>query len=685
MKEFIAESGGRYAYADDVLNLQEMAQSLASLFTDCSNFIISGCVPSGVTITPGYVWINGKVRRYEGCAGALYPYYIYEKNSNETVAYANEVNKRGRACYMAVGGVSVPTVADPVTGLVPQFIRITPEYTPRLADQFFGHYALMTDSPFVRQTVHKDLLFTGTLAVEKGIESKHSLIVAPQANGHLLRCRFSEVNTSCIEACKNAVPAAGVYFNGDRGDVTIRSKGCAPAYFTGEISSFVDLQTEKFQTSHLYIERNYISNITERQDHGTIHINYDGFQHKTDYFRDLSVYDGKRCAVPLLQVEGSTGRVNIGATLGVEASRGIEITDSVHGAAQVAYVGRIGWKDKLGVEMAQVGYTSAENFLFTITSTAGDIAIRPKAALNIEGELLLRGVALSATYATQAQMNTALSGKVDTVVGKGLSAQDFTVEFKAKLEGIADGDFDGSTSGYVTAAQVRTELDKKAARLLDGLDASQKQTAAANLGVYTCAGADAKFAATGSQFQDYITALVATGKSTDEAQQLLRDKLAAAGRKELIDGYMRRDQKLMDLTLANVDEQRAACRHLGAAFGADYQPVVKDTGWLRMLNSGSGTDTSQLYVRQIGSIVSIQGKINTAKRDGGNIGGTLGVLPNPIDPPKYGLRKSMADFNDDHKYNRGASFFIYGGDRKLIIHESGWYNAWTEIHFTYFV
>ena len=44
----------------------------------------------------------------------------------------------------------------------------------------------------------------------------------------------------------------------------------------------------------------------------------------------------------------------------------------------------------------------------------------------------------------------------------------------------------------------------------------------------------------------------------------------------------------------------------------------------------------------------------------------------------------MADFNDDHKFNRGASFFIDGGSRKLTLNESGWYNVWTNIHFTYF-
>jgi len=73
MKEYVAETGGRYTYSDDILNLQELALSLGAIFTDCSNFIVSGCEITGAKISPGYVWINGKIRRFEGCQDALFP------------------------------------------------------------------------------------------------------------------------------------------------------------------------------------------------------------------------------------------------------------------------------------------------------------------------------------------------------------------------------------------------------------------------------------------------------------------------------------------------------------------------------------------------------------------------------------------------------------------------------------
>ena len=148
---------------------------------------------------------------------------------------------------------------------------------------------------------------------------------------------------------------------------------------------------------------------------------------------------------------------------------------------------------------------------------------------------------------------------------------------------------------------------------------------------------------------------------------------------------MRKDGKLSDLALPNADAKKLACRNLGAAYAEEYQTKLLDTGWLQMGNSGSGTDTRQLFVRQIGNIVSIQGIINTAKRDGGNMGGVIAVIPNQIQPPKYGVRCSHAQFNDDHKYNRGSWFIIQGNSRAINIYESGMYNVSTEINFTYFV
>ena len=52
MKEYVAETGGRYTYSDDILNLQELTLSLSAIFDGCSDFIISGCEIEGPRVSP---------------------------------------------------------------------------------------------------------------------------------------------------------------------------------------------------------------------------------------------------------------------------------------------------------------------------------------------------------------------------------------------------------------------------------------------------------------------------------------------------------------------------------------------------------------------------------------------------------------------------------------------------------
>lgn len=689
MKEFIAEPGGRYTYADDIINLQDMVLAVGSLLDGCSNFIISGCLCQGAVITPGYVWLGGKIRRFEGCTDASYPYYIYEKNSNESVTYAGEVNKRGRACYLASGGRSVPDAADPVTGALPQFIEVTADYAPRLADKFFGRYALMTDSPFARQTVRKDLLLTGTLTIEKSIESKHSLLVSPASSKKILRGYFSEASVARLEAGTNAAPVAAVVFDLLKGSVIIESKGVVAASFTERLCTLYDLRSDTVRAGSLFFTGNQLKNIAERSDKGTVRVNYDGYNEDTAYFRNFEVYDGKRCTLPLLLVSGADKRVAVHSVLAVDSAHGITLSDADHVLTDAAFGGTIRWCDQSGAEAAIVGYTTDKHPHFSITNTAGGILLVPKNFVDVQGDLRVNGISIAKTYATQQALTDGLSKKVDAVEGKGLSTKDFTQELYDKLNAIASGNFAGEDTpqgeGYVTTTQVAAELRKKADRLLGGLNEGEQQTAAGNLGVHSRKDADSRFGHLAELFQDYITYLVGQGKSSTDAQQILRERLAAAGSKDLADNYVRRDGKLSDLILRDDDARKLACKNLGAAYAADYQPKLLDTGWLQMSNSGSGTDTRELFVRQIGCIVCIQGRINTARRDGGNWGGVVAVIPNAISPPKYGLRTTMADWNDDHKYNRGSTFVIDANSRKIQIYESGMYNVTININFSYMI
>lgn len=860
MKEYIAETGGRYTYSDDILNLQELALSMTAIFGECPAFIVSGCQAEGAVIAPGYVWLGGKVRYFEGAKNATFPYYIYEKNSNESVVYANEVNKRGRCCYLCVGGTSVPQTIDPVTGLLPAFLEIAKESAPRLIDKFFGRYALLLDSPSQRQRIKKDVTFAGEVMVEKGLKSSKEVSVQ-SSDGHGLKGKVKESGGVTLGAYLNELLTAEIVMDTDGSFLFLKgTTEIAKLSETGFVCN--DINTKRGRLGSVYIYQTHLINIADDTDDGSVNINHVGFNQGTTRFRSFNVWDGKSCSVPLLSVEGKTKTTTVNGMFkvcGNSLSAVLKNTSFAKGDPELtAY---LQWQDRDGEAIASLGYISTITNDFSLDNLFGNLVLTPKGYINLNGEVKLKGADIYSVFVTRKSFTDELAKKVSVVNGKQLSTEDFTAAYKKKLDAISGGSISGGGQGYVTAedvakalkdkagvsnnlndlldkgvartnlsvysksesdgkyltisgklaelinlsadeingmtpeqasarkaekqAEVRNvidaekkgigelkltktanlsdlasmiqsrknlcvysteeidemmagklgndgayqgvvftetlkkkldaiktgnfafvdnlgvsqsqvegytlisdivkELKKYAPRLLDGYNSSDKDSVAANIGVYTKTAADSKFAALDQLFQDYITYLVKTGKTTAQAQQMMRDKFDVFSKKEITDTYLRKDGKLSDLALPNADAKKLACRTLGAAYADDYQTKLIDTGWLQMNNSGSGTDARQLFIRQIGNIVSIQGIINTARRDGSNMGGVIAIIPNQIQPPKYGVRCSHAQFNDDHKYNRGTWFIIRGNSRTINIYESGMYDVTTEINFTYFV
>ena len=860
MKEFVAETGGRYTYSDDILNLQDLALSMTAIFSECTPFIISGCEIEGTTISAGYVWLGGKVRRFEGANNIVFPYYIHEKNNHETVVYANEVNKKGRSCYLSVGSNMLPTTPDGVTGLAPAFITVTSDYTPRLIDKFFGRYALLLNSPSQKQRVEKDVTFMSEVIIEKELKTSRGIVVQDKKN-NTLKAKIKESGDITL----------GVYLSELlKAEIVMNSKGVF-SFIKGDTElARIDetgftchtIKITQLGVGKIIISQNQITNTLDNNDAGSIDINYTGYTGGVTKFRDFKVYDGKMCSVPIFHIKGKDRTGTLNGTFVVDSTAPISILRN-NGFAQsdVKLIAAHYWYDKNSKTIANVGYVSNSTYDFAIQNYLGDIVITPKGNVNIAGGFCLKGKDIYSIFTSRSTYVDGLSKKVDKIEGKQLSTEDFTAAHKKKLENIAGGNLEGGGEGYVTAADVANALktkvsqtenlndimDKAAARtnlslyskvesdgrflrisqnlgelvaltadeindltqeeasalkakkqqtvrdiinaeekgigatkltkslnlsdlpdkekarknisvysvaeidemlagklgsndgytgiiftqtlkdkldgiatgsfayidsdgishaqvkgyvlvqdivkelkryavkMLDNYSVAEQATVAENISVYSKTKANAKFAAVEQLFQDYITYLVKSGKTTAQAQQTLRDKLDVLSKTEVVAAYLRKDSKLTDVAMPNTDAKKAACNHIGAAYKEDYQLKLKDTGWMNMNNSGTDTDTSRLYIRQIGSIVSIQGIINTARRDGGHWGGIVGIIPNQIEPPRYGVRCSHTSYNGDHKYNRGSSFVISAGQRTMHLYESDWYDATIEINFTYFV
>lgn len=861
MKEYVAETGGRYTYADDILNLQELALSMTAIFTDCSNFIISGCEISGSEIAPGYVWINGRVRYFSGCKNATRPYYIYEQNSYETVTYANEVNKRGRSLYLSSGGNTVPDVADPITGHLPQFIEMTSSYSPRFVDKFFGKYAVLADSPFAKQTVKKDLILTGNFSADKNIESKTAVSVVNVENGYSLRNIVKANGDAAMGAYLNGLLVNEIVISTD-GSFSFIKQGKVLARVTENGISYTHLSGITSKAGAIYISGSSLTNYDDNTDSGAVDINATGVSGGTTKFRNFNVYDGKQTVRPLFQVNGKESGIHANGKFTIRnTGSDVMLANTAYLKDNMLLTNNYIWADSKGDKIGSIGYEDTESFDLSVHNLLGNIVLVTEGYVNIAGTLKIGGMNISDIYVSQKSFTEELKKKVAVVAGKRLSTEDFTSEYRKKLDAISGGSIESASDGFVTSRDVSaalklkltisenlgdlankgtarsnldvyskgetngrflrvsekllelvsltadevngltaeqaaalkaqkqeavranidaekkgtgelklskasnlndlvdkviarknisvystTEIDKllekklntdaaydgvsfteemkqklenikegnfayidtegtshaqvegfvttsqvvkglnkKANLLLDGYNESQKNTIAANINVYSKTVADGKFASVESLFQDYITHLVKQGKNTAEAQKTLRDKLDVLSKSDVTGTYLRKDSKLSDLQLPNAEAKKQACRTLGAAYAEEYEPKVTDTGWLQMSNSGSATDTRSLFIRQIGNIVCIQGTINTGRRDGSNMGGVVAIIPNKIPAPKYGLRTSLCDFNDDHKYNRGASFVIPGNSRNILIYESGWYNVTTNINFTYMI
>lgn len=677
MKEFIAETGGRYTYTDDFLNLQELALSMTSVFADCANFIISGCeVVSDNEITSGYVWINGKVRRFEGGRGISFPYYLIENNTVESVSYANDVVKRGRNNYFCIGSQTKPGGSD--GSEVFQFIEVTKTYAPRFIDKFMGKYAVLLDTPFAKQTIKKNLVVTGNFSTDGAIESKTSVSISNTATGHVLKGIVKEDGNGTVGLYYNGLLVNELSINTD-GSFTLLKQDKVIARFTSE-GTLVDSVTSKTaKIGSVSLSGNHITNTESNSDSGEVDINYTGLNGGTTKFRNFSVYDGKQNVV--LQVIGNSKEVKANGKLTVKnTGESIVLANPQYTKSQVELVNTLSWTDSGNENIASVGFDSAESLDFNVKNAIGNLVLSPKGYVDVKGELRVGGINIASTYATKTELQTGLDKKVDKVEGKQLSTEDFTTELKEKLDGISTGDLESKTDGYVTGKTVKDALGKKADRLLDGYNSDDKKAIAKNIDVYTKGESDGKYPALSNLFQDYINYQVTRGKQQAEAQKVLRDKIDCASNGDVL----KKGNKLSDLTISNDNDRKAICNRIGAAYAKETQTKIKDTGWIQMGNSGGKTDTSNLYVRQIGNIVSIQGKIHTANANNGNWGGVIAVIPNQIDPPKYSVKTCFSEVNGDTKYNRGVEFYIKGGSRNVQLNESGYVRD-TELNFTYMV
>lgn len=132
-----------------------------------------------------------------------------------------------------------------------------------------------------------------------------------------------------------------------------------------------------------------------------------------------------------------------------------------------------------------IGYNSLDNYDFSLVNRIGNIIIQPSSYININGELWVNGTNIHTVYVTKDTFSTELGKKVTAVSGKQLSTEDFTKDYKKKLDGISTGSVGVNGDGFVTAKDINSALSKKMDKAQNLNDLEDKISARTNLDVYS--------------------------------------------------------------------------------------------------------------------------------------------------------------------------------------------------------
>lgn len=571
MKEFTSQTGGRYTYVDDIINLQELSLAFGSLFDGCGNFIISGCQVSGNTLSAGFVFLNGKIRYCNGSSNITqWPAYIYEQNAYEQVSYVDAGEKVGRNVYGCTVGSTVPSSPAAITDLPPQSISISSDGTARrLGEAFFGKYALLLNPTGDSQNVAKQVVFNevtanymmakavnlmqGTNTARVSVGDSGELIVQVAAGNHKL-----------------VITKDGVFNFYSNGTLicTMLNNG---------VGFRVGCTCVSVQGGNILLKDNDIYNNSVSAN-GVVRINMLGYNGGKSYYRDFVVGDGK--GTEILNIAGEQKQAVLTASLTVTSTVNypLAIKHRTKAKSDKTLQSSIVWKDKDDATMGYFGYASASDTTLYLHNDIGDVQILN--SVNIAGTLSINGVNIASLFVNTLTFSTELNKKANADNVYSIASANAT--FVKKTDGLQIF-VDQAGGGTVGQTACRKVLD--AIGTAEFADASLKS----------------------KLFLDIVTEGLPESTAPEYAQKL-------------------------------EERKRALCANIGAAYKTDTQMALKDSGWLTIA-SGTGM---LLRVRQIGNIVSVQGRVRA------RTSGTLFTIPSTIDAPNNAIGFTSVSLDGTH-------------------------------------
>lgn len=409
MKEFKSLDGGRYVYADDIINLQELSLSFSSIFDGCGNFIISGCNVSGNSISSGFVYINGKVRKFDGGKNIVsYPIYIYEYNTVESVGYEDQQVKSGRTVYGSSFMTSEPTQNDLVTGLKPQYILVQADNKARrIGDAFFGRYSVSKDEQHTEQNIDGSLTVGGSI-VASGIMQSNAVHIDSNGSETRMYHDTENGNFTTLSTFPNKHSFKTVATRDGQFKVYYNSKLTALVGSTG--SQFLSpVQFEQIQVSHVRVEDHSIYSTGADSDGSNvlkINVRSGGVEGKNQH---TQIGDGKGNV--LVDINGLTHQTTFQSNITLHhGTPSISLkSENYTNRSEDTLDSRLYWFDKNGSVTGVVGYYGDEkgsSRTLRIHNAIGDIQTDNR--VYITGGLTLNGKDVETEYVTHEALETRL-------------------------------------------------------------------------------------------------------------------------------------------------------------------------------------------------------------------------------------------------------------------------------------
>lgn len=412
MKEFSAQTGGRYTYVDDINNLQELSLAFAGIFNECDNFIVSGCQVTGSTITPGLVYINGKLRTFTGATGVTtWPQYIYEYNKEETVAYASGSDKVGRKVYGCSISASVPTSVDELTGEVPAYIQMAKTGGKMMKDAFFGKYALILNSATGLQEVNGKVIFLGDAAVNGLLSLNGGVNIQSGENV----CKFYYNGNTFTIGSRKGTGKIYKFTTGEDNGFAFYVNGVLIANLTDtEIRFNKPLAAVSGIFGNISVDSNNVYNSGVAADNGILYLNYIGYGGDKNYYRTTVIGNGK--GVAIVTVNGASGLVGVNGSMNLSSAvkDGLVLKHSTLQKTSASLLKVIGWTDANDEQIAYIGYGSTADNTFHISNAIANVVIKGLQAVNITPSIMEDGVLLSDKYVLQTTLTQELAKKSDS-------------------------------------------------------------------------------------------------------------------------------------------------------------------------------------------------------------------------------------------------------------------------------